>query len=41
MRVRHECKSSLIFEINKKMTQAQKARIEATPFKWLIEATPF
>ncbi|KAK2401616.1 hypothetical protein QL285_051208 [Trifolium repens] len=36
VRVRHECKSSLIFEINKKMTQAQKARIEATPFKWLM-----
>ncbi|WJX84615.1 hypothetical protein P8452_67171 [Trifolium repens] len=36
VRVRHECKSSLIFEINKKMTLAQKARIEATPFKWLM-----
>ncbi|WJX83044.1 hypothetical protein P8452_65737 [Trifolium repens] len=36
VRVRHECKSSLIYEINKNMTQAQKCRIEATPFKWLM-----
>ncbi|KAK2362622.1 hypothetical protein QL285_087670 [Trifolium repens] len=36
VRVRHECKSSLIYEINKNMTQAQKCRIEATSFKWLM-----
>lgn len=36
MRASHSCKTRLLAEVNKNMTYAQKSRIEATPFKWLM-----
>ncbi|XP_057427887.1 uncharacterized protein LOC130721162 isoform X2 [Lotus japonicus] len=36
LRVRHNCQPNFLLEVNKSLSDLQKAQINATPFKWLM-----